>query len=58
MFKPNYMSKIEVLAIQYANLMKQIQQDAPEEAADLSNGIFGFDDIKAAFIAGRKSAED
>jgi hypothetical protein len=51
------MNKIEDLATQYADLMKQIQQDAPEEIADLSNGIFGYDDIKAAFIAGRRSAE-
>ena len=52
------MNKIEDLATQYADLMKQIQQDAPEEVVDLTNGIFGYDDIKAAFIAGRKSAED
>lgn len=49
------MNKIEDLATQYADLMKQIQQDAPEEIADLSNGIFGYDDIKAAFITGRQS---
>lgn len=51
------MDRNEYLATQYANLMKQIQQDTPEEVADLSNGIFGYDDIKAAFIAGRQSAE-
>lgn len=49
------MNKIEDLATQYADLMKQIQQDTPEEVVDLSNGIFDYDDIKAAFIAGRKS---
>lgn len=51
------MDNIEILAKQYADLMKQIKQDSPEEVADLSNGIYDYDDIKAAFIAGRKSHE-
>lgn len=46
------------LAKEYADLQKQIQQDAPEEVPDLSNGIFGYDDIKAAFNAGRESVFD
>lgn len=43
------------LAEEYADLQRQVQQDAPEEVVDLSKGIFGYDDIKAAFNAGRES---
>lgn len=43
------------LAEQYADLQYKIQQDTPEESPDLSKGIFGHEDIKAAFNTGRES---
>jgi len=43
------------LSEEYADLQYKIQQDAPEESSDLSKGIFGHDDIKTAFNAGRES---
>lgn len=46
------------LAEKYADLQRQVQQDAPEEVVDLSKGIFGYDDIKAAFNAGRESVAE
>lgn len=45
-------------AEKYADLQCKLQHDAPEEAPNLSKGIFGHEDIVNAFNAGCKSVWD
>lgn len=49
------MINYEELVKQYADLMKEIYKDSPEQVVDLSNGILGEDNFKTGFIAGEIS---